>query len=169
MAKLTMVVGNALEPVGEGKKVIVHCCNDLGGWGSGFVVAVSNKWPQPAAAYRKWAKEGPNFNLGEVQMVPVEKDMVIANLIGQHGMGWSKEGPPIRYDAIRSGLKSVLAYCIEHKCSVHCPKFGANLAGGSWAIIEQIIKEELVDKGIDVTVYDFIDVTAPGYVGKPND
>lgn len=33
--------GDATQPVGEGSKVLVHVCNDIGGWGRGFVLAVS--------------------------------------------------------------------------------------------------------------------------------
>jgi O-acetyl-ADP-ribose deacetylase (regulator of RNase III) len=158
MAELKHIIGNALEPVGTGNKVVVHCCNDIGAWGSGFVVAVSQKWPQPAAAYRLWSKNKETFKLGEVQMVPVTNEITIANLIGQENTGWSKSGPPIRYDAIRKGLKAVKAYCEEHYCSVHCPMFGAGLAGGDWNTIENIINEELITQGINVTVYEYIPV-----------
>ena len=36
--------------------------------------------------------------------------------------------------------------------SVQLPKIGAGLAGGNWDIIEQIIIDELVEKGVDTTV-----------------
>ncbi|MEV6001124.1 Appr-1-p processing protein, partial [Streptomyces griseomycini] len=28
----------------KGVKVIAHVCNDIGGWGKGFVLAVSRRW-----------------------------------------------------------------------------------------------------------------------------
>jgi hypothetical protein len=33
------------------KKLICHICNDLGGWGKGFVLALSRRWegPEPRA------------------------------------------------------------------------------------------------------------------------
>jgi hypothetical protein len=34
--------------------VIAYICNDLGGWGKGFVLAISRKWPQPERDYRDW-------------------------------------------------------------------------------------------------------------------
>ena len=37
--------------------IIAHVCNDVGGWGSGFVVARSAKWSKPEAAYRRWLGE----------------------------------------------------------------------------------------------------------------
>ena len=28
--------GDATQPIGEGTKIIVHVCNDIGGWGRGI-------------------------------------------------------------------------------------------------------------------------------------
>lgn len=38
--------------------------------------------------------------------------------------------------------------------SVHMPRIGCGLAGGSWGKVEPIIQEELCDKGVQVFVYD---------------
>jgi hypothetical protein len=38
---LRLVTGDATTPTGEGNKIIAHICNDIGGWGKGFVVAIS--------------------------------------------------------------------------------------------------------------------------------
>ena len=32
---ITFVDGDVTKPIGNGKKYIVHCCNDLGLWGKG--------------------------------------------------------------------------------------------------------------------------------------
>ena len=37
----------------------------------------------------------------------------------------------------------------------HCCKFGSDLAGGKWELIEELIKETWVDRGFDVVVYEF--------------
>jgi len=38
---------------------------------------------------------------------------------------------------------------------VHMPRIGCGLAGGKWEKIEPIILSELIDKGINVFVYDY--------------
>jgi hypothetical protein len=38
---------------------------------------------------------------------------------------------------------------------IHAPTFGAGLAGGNWNKIEQIIKDEIVNRGIKVTIYKY--------------
>lgn len=53
---ITYHIGDATAPDGRGPGVIAHVCNDSGGWGKGFVLAVSRRWPEPEAAYRRWAR-----------------------------------------------------------------------------------------------------------------
>ena len=149
-------IGDATHPVGGGPKIIVHICNDTGGWGKGFVVAVSRRWPQPEQRYRAWhrGEESESLALGAVQFVAVEDDVWVTNLIGQHGMATRDGVPPIRYDAVREGLRQVAAKAKELRASVHMPRIGCGLAGGKWEEIEPIIELELVANGIAVTVYD---------------
>ena len=40
---LRYVTGDATVPQGGGPKILVHLCNDAGGWGAGFVLAVSRR------------------------------------------------------------------------------------------------------------------------------
>lgn len=158
MSTLTHLQGDATKPISAGNKIIVHCCNDLGGWGAGFVLALSRRWPEPERQYRWWAEASgvlPEFQLGEVQFVQVERDTIVANLIGQHGCGYSGGKPPIRYEAIREGLRKVAQSAKSNNATVHMPKMGAGLAGGDWQIIEAIVRETLVDAGIPVVVYTF--------------
>src|SRR5437588_621477 len=96
---ITYVRGDATNPLGAGHKIIVHCCNDRGGWGKGFVLALSRRWRQPEEEYRRWYNEGEGFVLGAVQLVQVEPFIQVANLIGQHGIKTGSKGPPIRYEA----------------------------------------------------------------------
>jgi O-acetyl-ADP-ribose deacetylase (regulator of RNase III) len=151
---IVYLTGDATRPVGRGNKLIVHVVNDEGGWGKGFVMALSARWPQPEAAYRAWFVEQTGFELGAVRFVEVERDVWVANLIGQHGMREKDGVPPIRYAAVWSGLQSVAEKAKELKASVHMPRIGCGLAGGEWTKIEPIIHETLVKARVEVTVYD---------------
>ena len=148
--------GDATQPAGEGPRIIVHVCNDRGGWGRGFVLAISKRWPEPERSYRAWHKgsgDGP-FELGAVQFVEVEPSLWVANLIGQHGIRRSKGLPSVRYEAIRAGLERVRGFALEHSASVHMPRIGCGLAGGNWSELEPILLGALSSKGVDATVYD---------------
>ena len=45
--EILYIKGDATAPIGSGVKVITHICNDIGGWGKGFVLALSKKWKMP--------------------------------------------------------------------------------------------------------------------------
>jgi O-acetyl-ADP-ribose deacetylase (regulator of RNase III) len=118
-------------------------------------MAISARWPQPEDAYRRWFQERANFELGAVSFVQVEPEIWIANMIGQQGIREKNGVPPIRYEAVRTGLGKVAIKGKELDASVHMPRIGCGLAGGNWSEIEPIIVETLCNEGIEVTVYDF--------------
>ena len=156
---LHYLVGDATQPQGDGPKIIVHVCNDIGAWGRGFVLALSKRWKAPEREFKRWANGETNqpYELGKVQVVAVENDIWVANLIGQHDIARKNkpaERPPVRYEAIRTGLQRVRAEAQRLEASVHMPRIGAGVAGGDWTVIEPIIKEELSDYCLNVTVYD---------------
>ncbi|MFD7863496.1 macro domain-containing protein [Streptomyces sp. NPDC057682] len=157
MPEIQYVQGDATAPQGKGVKVIVHVCNDLGGWGKGFVLALSRRWPGPEAAYRRWHREraGNDFGLGAVQFVQVTPYIWVANAVGQHGMRRGSKGVPVRYEAIDTALAAVAERAAELGASVHMPRIGCGLAGGTWSRVEPLIERRLTARGLPVTVYDF--------------
>ena len=154
---ITYLKGDATSPQAKGNKIIGHICNDLGRWGKGFVMAISRRWPEPEKAYRKWYKERAHndFDLGALQIISVESDLWVANLIGQHGIKTGSQGLPIRYEAVEKCLFQLSQQAIQHHASVHLPRIGCGLAGGKWAEIEPLIKQQLCDNQVMVFVYDF--------------
>lgn len=163
--------GNAVEPQGDGFKYVIHCCNDIGAWGAGFVLAINSKWSDPEDYYRAWStnslKHKPVFRLGQIQEVQVEKDIAVINMIGQRGIGSSfirigkgvgqiiRNITPIKYEAIEECLIRVASLAKENNASVHAPKFGSGLAGGEWKHIEQLIESNISNYNISVTIYNY--------------
>lgn len=111
---ITYLVGDATQPdeMSEhhgGPQLIVHIVNNVGGWGRGFVKALSKRWPEPEYYYRKWHKKGDNgldlnqelvlFELGQIQMIKVfpridspirrraKPTIYVVNMIAQAGYG----------------------------------------------------------------------------------
>jgi O-acetyl-ADP-ribose deacetylase (regulator of RNase III) len=154
---ITCRIGDATDPVGSGPRIIAHVCNDTGGWGRGFSGAVSRRWTAPERAYRRWyrTRAESGFTLGAVQFVPVGPGLSVANMIGQRGIRRGTRGPaPVRYEALDTALASVAAEAVGRGASVHMPRIGCGLAGGEWAVIEELIVRRLRAEGISVTVYD---------------
>lgn len=150
---INYVVGDATRPICEGTKIIAHVCNNKGGWGAGFVLAVSKKWSEPETCYRSAALNN-DLLLGKTMFVNVEDGIVIANMIAQNGYK-SEENPcPLDYTALGICLDDVRNFADEIGASVHMPRIGCGLAGGKWDDIEPIIKSNLCAFGVPVYVYD---------------
>lgn len=171
---ITYLKGDATYPelvTPEKNNLIVHIVNDIGGWGAGFVLALSKRWTTPEYHYRaNWKMR----NLGDIDIIQVQKNIAVVNLFGQHGIRPSRPktaGPtifsldttnvkqssqvvqPVRYDAIRIGLRRLSHRLrLRQDVAVHMPKIGCGLAGGDWTIVSQIIEEELA--GVKVYVYE---------------
>ncbi len=152
---LRFVEGDATRPIGDGTKILLHVCNDRGGWGAGFVVAISRRWKTPERKYREWYRSREGFSLGATQFVQVEDSLWVANVIGQEGYKPVNGVPPVRYDAIAKGLAATRDKARELNASVHMPRIGCGLAGGKWHEVEARIQSELVSHDIDVVVYDY--------------
>lgn len=157
MNTIQYIKGDATTPQSEGIKIIAHICNDIGGWGKGFVLAISKRWENPEAEYRKWYRERAknDFGLGSVQLVKVENYIYVINMIGQKGIKTGSNGVPIRYEAVQQCLEKLAVIAKELNASVHMPRIGCGLAGGKWEQIEPIIEKTLLANEIPVTVYDF--------------
>ncbi|MES1183860.1 MAG: macro domain-containing protein [Myxococcales bacterium] len=149
--------GDATAPDAAGAKIICHVCNDVGGWGKGFVLAISKRWPEPEAQYRAWYAQGEQagFRLGAIQLVDVEPNLAVANMVAQRGVRPSGNMPPLRYDALRECLAALAKRATALAASVHMPRIGCGLAGGSWPEVEAIIGDTLVAASVPVHVYDF--------------
>lgn len=157
VTSLTLLKGDATAPQAKGPKIVAHICNDLGGWGKGFVLAISRRWPEPERDYRAWHRNRAknDFGLGAVHLIQVQPDIWIANMVAQHGIKTGSAGPPIRYPAVEKCLNTLADHALALSASVHMPRIGCGLAGGRWEKIEPIITRTLCDRDIPTTVYDF--------------
>lgn len=163
MKEINYLKGDATEPIiKEGLRIIPHICNDIGAWGKGFVMALSNKWKEPESEYRLLGGSRKNrIPLGITQTVPVKGGIEVFNMVAQYDIFPQNYIKPIRYDALEVCLNeledhiSILRDSVYTLITVHMSYIGVGLAGGNWNIISKIIQTSLVDKGIDVYVYDF--------------
>jgi O-acetyl-ADP-ribose deacetylase (regulator of RNase III) len=146
--QLHYLIGNALKPVKK-PAMIVHICNDIGGFGKGFVVALSEKYPETKRQYQAWFAKG-HPQLGEVQFVQVSPEICVANMIAQHDIRWQGKVPPVRYTALETCLKKAYEKALQDNLTVASPRIGAVLSGGEWPVIEDILKRTMT---VDTYVY----------------
>lgn len=158
MKEIQYLIGDATSPSLSGNRIIAHICNDVGGWGKGFVMAISKKWEQPEAEYRSWYQNRNvnGFGLGRTMLVKVEESLFVANMVAQRDVKTLKGIPPIRYEALKGCLSELALAAIDLNASIHMPRIGCGLAGGTWDKVEPIIVKTLIEKGISVFVYDLM-------------
>lgn len=163
MGEIIELDGDATRPVGNPreKKTIVHCCNDIGAWGSGFVIALRKRWPHVETAYRMWFKDktwedGTDFKLGRFQVVHAEPGINVVNMIAQHGLRSKYNQVPLRYDFLREGLQDLAkSPWADETNTFHMPSIGCGRAGGDWDIVSALITGTLCKAGFDVYVYNY--------------
>jgi O-acetyl-ADP-ribose deacetylase (regulator of RNase III) len=149
------VRGDASEPVGADMKLLLQLVNDQASvWGGGFAKQARKKWPKAQTQYRQWAFERGNLKLGNIHLAQVRDDLTLASLVCQHGFGESAKGPRLRYASLSTALDRIAEIALEKNASVHMPRIGTGAAGGSWNLIEGMIRENLTSRGVTVTVYD---------------
>ena len=151
------IIGDATDPQGDGTKIIAHCCNNIGAWGAGFVLALSKRWPEVETAYRADFLMGGQVALGDTKVYEVRRGLFVANMIALNGIR-GKSYIPLIYEALEECLQKLALFATEEAMifgplpSIHMPRIGCGLAGGTWDEVGPIVERELAD--FDVTVYD---------------
>ncbi|MBF6422894.1 macro domain-containing protein [Nocardia farcinica] len=154
---IVYLTGDATAPTAPGPKIIAHIVNDAGRWGRGFVTAISRRWPVPEQRYRQWHRDRADndFALGAVQLIAVDDELHVANMVGQHGIRTARTATaPIRYDALDHCLIHLATAATDLGATVHMPRIGTGLAGGTWNRVEPLLVDRLIGHGVAVTIYD---------------
>ncbi len=162
--------GNALEPRGQGPRIIAQVVNDTTpNWGAGFAKAVANKYPSVQSDFKKWATNDPgNLSLGRTRVSEISSDLCIFSMVCQHGFGPSTS-PRIRYAKLRDCLEQLSEYAQSRAASIHIPRIGTGYAGGNWSYIAELIDDTVVRRGNRVTIYVLPGSETPCENGLVND
>lgn len=163
--KINYLKGDATNPTGDGLKFIIHVVNCQNGWGKGFVNCISSKWKEPEIEYRKIFSGIPKNQwpdlLGNVYPIVVEKNIVVVNMVAQHGylnkrlLGTLNYKPPLRLDSLDKCLTKISKAIRKlNNVSIHGPKFGSGLSGESWSNIEPLIIKNFININIPVFIYE---------------
>jgi hypothetical protein len=106
-----------------------------------------------------WAREGRNLRLNNTCFAEVDPGVFVASMVCQKGYGAAMR-PRIRYGAVASCLRAVGDFAEEKGASVHMPRIGCGQAGGRWEIVEELVFQHLVRRGLNVFVYDLPEAVA---------
>jgi len=140
------VIGDLFDHIPQNKQIIIcHITNNIGAWGSGFVVPLGQCFPEARRQYLLFPQQ-----LGETQFVKCG-NVIVANMCAQSGIMSHSTGDreyvnekPIRYAALANCLIQVKDYAMK-KCDldveIYAPAFGSDRAGGDWYIISELLNE----------------------------
>ena len=150
--------GDLLKAFEDGEvNCLCHCANVSNVMGAGIAKLISKRWPQALEADIKSGK-GPN-KIGTFSIAKVDEFRVIVNIYGQLGIGCPKNDPlqrNARYDAVFDSLYK-LKIRIDNSDFPAVIGFpygmAANLAGGKWSIVREIIYTIFDDSDISVIIY----------------
>jgi O-acetyl-ADP-ribose deacetylase (regulator of RNase III) len=148
--------GDASIAFRETNIAILHIVNDKAHrWGGrGFANALYKSSPDAAKNFAHWARENSNLRLGTFHVFEKNNGQFVISIVAQQGYGQSAQ-PRIRYSELASALRDISSLLQERGVQfVQMPRIGAGQAGGNWSVIEGIIFEELVLRGIDVKIFD---------------
>ncbi len=162
------LVGDVTKSDIGGLRVLAHCCNSSGLWGSGVVIPIGNKWPHVRQAYLDWYDATIHscdfydvdipWLLGEVQFIRGDNNTIIANMLAQKAPGVNEtingyNWPPIRHEALDECMNRVAQFAKDRKATIIAPWFGTLRAGSSKAVIQPMIERIWGD--CDVVMYEF--------------
>lgn len=140
----------------DGHNTLIHICNNKGGWGKGFVLALSKFNKLPEKVFKDSFKDDINCSLGCIQNIEISKKLMVVNMIAQNGYKSNTNPIPLDYGALDMCLESISDQIIKCKIftTIIAPKIGTGLAGGNWTLIESLLTKHFTEKGIPVTIYE---------------
>lgn len=141
--------------------IICHQINCQGVMGAGLAKQIRTMFPFLYERYKRTCSRAAKSEdlLGKVEFTPIRyngNDWLIASIFAQDSYGRDKCYTD--YDALRRALSAVRVVATplptRTLTTVRIPyKMGCGLAGGSWDIVEQIIKDELALYEIPVEIW----------------
>lgn len=147
---ITYEVGDATIPFNGEKTLIIHVVNNIGAWGSGFVVPLGERYPEAKEVY---TNRVGNMALGTVDLIPIKGVLVtVANMCAQNGIKGPGNPHPLKYGPLAKCLDDTCYYAARSGFKILAPKFGADRGGGDWSKIEVLFDEALDAYGVEAVV-----------------
>jgi len=138
--------------------VAMHCVNPHQVMGSGVAYFLKKKWPEVYQADLDYNVD-PDEKLGNSTIAILSDRRLVINLYGQVGIG--NNGTPLdrncRYDYLYNAIYRACEALtlIQDGLKIGVPyKMASDRAGGSWVIVEAILKDIEKKFPVEFVVYD---------------
>lgn len=153
---LTYKKGCLIEAAKTGRlAAIAHQANCFNTMKSGIAPLIVAYCPEAGEADQKTSR-GDIAKLGTTTHGFSKNVVMVWNLYGQYKYGREPGVVYTDYVALTQAMTQMGRWLYQSSGSnkIGLPRLGCGLAGGDWAIVEQIIKDTLVAYGHHVTIYE---------------
>lgn len=151
-------IGNLLD-FNHGITMIAHCANTQNVMGSGIALQIKEEYPLAFEADTK-AAEAKKNQLGQFSVAKLPNGKMIVNVYAQGLYGMDKR--QLDYEAFYVAFEELHRLLLEakDKGKIHVlgvPKnIGCFRAGGSWLVVEAMLKEIFLDSPIKLIIVEYI-------------
>lgn len=143
--------GDATVPESAGLRYILQFCDNQGQGEDDFSRKLASRWPGVETSYRNWYRNSfGKWEGGEIKTVQVQSDTVVVHMVAMLLRKGGKK-PKLDKDALRKCLDAVGKEASYNNGTVHLSKTGTSK---DWKVIEDLLTEQLLRRGLNVTVYD---------------
>jgi O-acetyl-ADP-ribose deacetylase (regulator of RNase III) len=135
--------------------ILVHQANCFHTMGSGIAREIRERFPEAYEADCTQTKKGDRGKLGTYSIARINRAPLrlsyIFNLYGQYEFG--RDRRHTNYEAVYNGLSAIRNGVTNSKLVIGIPyKMSCNLAGGSWRIVETMIRDVFEDSLFKVLI-----------------
>lgn len=141
LGNLKYAKGDASIPLSADNRVILSFVDLTGNIEDPLALKLVKRWAKFKDEFRMWYRGQTGFKLGSTLPITVQTDTTILALLVLNDK-------VMDYTALKDAMIYAGKYCVSNKFNVHLNK------AFDWNIIEPILMEHFVKKGINVTVYE---------------
>lgn len=132
--------------------LIGHGVNRIPVMGAGIAYAIAQHWPLVYRHYR--AQIDPVPELGSVDLVVVDEDLIIANCYTQESTGSLPGKPAADMTAVKMCVGKLFSLAKAYNLPLYMPRIGCGLGGLDWNYVEKIILKAEKAHGFECTIID---------------
>jgi superfamily II DNA or RNA helicase len=158
-------------------RIVIHCVDTSGAWcNRGFFRSVSGLSPNIQKQYES-AALNQDLKLGQAHLIPIEDhnecenfDLYVCLLVVQGYKSRNAKKQKIaagkivrngtstmfRLTALEKSLQAVATKAKEINATIHMPRIGYGTPSFNWYAVERIIKRQLHDRGVSVSIYYYV-------------
>ena len=144
------IKGEATVPESAGLRYVLQICDNQGVSNDDASRQLYARWPGVETSYRTWYRNSfGKWEGGETKTLQVQSDTIVVHMVAVLPGRPGAKKPKLNKEALRKCLDAVGKEASYNSGSIHLNKTAAK----EWKVIEELLTEQLLRRGLNVTVY----------------